>query len=115
MSENEGVSGKVSFLGSVKWGGVGAIAGMLGLVIAAAALWVSIWQMNRPEVTGVVKLQRIMATSILAPEYVAPSESTSTSLSIDGESVAPGHLQLRMYHVSNMTGHISHLPTSTPR
>ncbi|MFM0737052.1 hypothetical protein PQQ51_07375, partial [Paraburkholderia xenovorans] len=95
---------KGSFWGSPKWNGVAAIATLIGLVIAAVALWVSVQQTTPTVSTGVVKIQRILASSALPPEYFSGADGPSATLSIGGISAAPGHLQLRFYTVQNLSG-----------
>lgn len=94
---------KSSFLGSPKWNGVAAIVGIFALAFAGISFWLMTRQAAPKKTTGVVQIQRSMALSILLPQYFSSIGGSPITLSINGKLLTPGHLQMRLYTVRNLT------------
>lgn len=92
---------KGSFWISPKWTVVGVIVGGIALIASLVIGYTQIWMASHPDSVGVVKLQRVSASSVI-PSEILPESAT---VLFEGMTIAPGHLQSRTYLLQNLTNH----------
>jgi hypothetical protein len=92
---------KSSVWRSESWMGIGVVVAVLGILVTVVSILVTIWLARHPDSVGVMKLQRFSAVSVI-PSETLPS---GTTVSLEGTTITPGHLQLRTYLLQNLTNH----------